>query len=102
MLTTPTSCLRIIAGGGAAVEEEEEAIATYYADNQRHRALVFRLPGDSYRVDVERLYEAEDAGGLVRGVFWSRLYGLTSYSDDLNRALQLAQENLRCGEGADH
>jgi hypothetical protein len=79
----------------------EEVVATYEADTGRHRARVFRLSSGAYRIDVERLYEAADAGGVVHGVFWSRLRGFTSYTDDGDRATELAQENLRNAQVAE-
>jgi len=76
----------------------EELIATYEAYTSRLRAQMFRLPKGAYRVDIEWLYQADDAGGVVHGVFWSRLRGFTSYTDNKVRAAELAQDNLR---GAD-
>jgi len=73
----------------------EEAVATYDAETGRHRARVFRMSSGAYRVVVERLLVADDAGGVVRGVFWSAISGFTSYTDDLERAAVLAKENLR-------
>jgi hypothetical protein len=83
---------------GAAVED---VVATYEADTGRHRARIFRLSTGAYRIDVERLYEADDAGGVVRGMFWSRLREFSSYTDDLEQAEALAQENLRCAQAAE-
>ena len=72
----------------------DEVIATFDADTGRHRARVFRLSSGVYRVEVERLYEADDAGGVVHGMFWSAIRGFTSYTDELARAESLAVENL--------
>ena len=49
-----------------------------------------------FRVDVEQLFDATDAGGLYRGQFWSVVIGLTSYADCVDRAIALAQENMQC------
>src|SRR5207248_1308692 len=84
--------LRRSAAEGALLEE---AVATFDAETGRHRARVVRMSSGGYRVVVERLYEADDAGGVVHGVFWSAVRGFTSYTDDLERAAALAQENLR-------
>ncbi len=79
----------------------EEVIATYDADTGRHRARVFRTSSGVYRVEVERLIDAVDAGGEKRGEFWSAIRGFTSYTDDLERAVTLAEESLRCGQAID-
>jgi hypothetical protein len=62
----------------------QEVVATYEAETGRHRARVFRLSSGAYRVEVERLYEADDAGGVVHGVFWSAIRGFSSYTNDLD------------------
>ena len=79
----------------------EELVAAYNAETGRHRARVFRMSGGSYRVEVERLMDATDAGGEKRGEFWSAIRGLTSYTDDPERAAAMAQENLRCGQATE-
>jgi hypothetical protein len=79
----------------------EEVVATYEADTGRHRARVYRLSSGAYRVDVERLDEADDAGGVVHGVYWAMLRGFTSYTDDRVRATELAEENLRNAQAAE-
>lgn len=75
-----------------------EVVLTLSSDSGRHRARVFKVAEGSYRIEVDRLIDATDAGGLKRGEFWSVLPGLTSYADSQERALMLAKENLRCGE----
>lgn len=79
----------------------EEAVATFDTEMRRHRARVFRMSSGGYRVDVERLYEEKDAGGVVHGVYWSTIHGFTSYTDDLERAAALAHENLRNAQVAE-
>jgi hypothetical protein len=54
-----------------------------------------------FRVDVERLIDATDAGGFKRGEFWSVVPGLTSFADSTELAIALAQENMRCAQAAD-
>ena len=64
--------------------------------NERIRACIHRLSPTTFRVDVEQLFDATDAAGVKRGEFWSVVTGLTSYADSEDRAIALAQENLRC------
>ena len=64
--------------------------------NERIRACIHRLSPTMFRVDVEQLFDATDAGGLYRGNFWSVVIGLTSYADSEDRAVALAQQNIRC------
>jgi hypothetical protein len=78
-----------------------EAVFTLDSETGRHRARVFRTASGAYRVDVERLIEALDAGGDRRGEFWSRIRGITSYADSLERAKQMATENLWCGQAVE-
>jgi hypothetical protein len=75
---------------------DTEDILTRVSQNGRVRARVQRIASNNYRVDVERLIEAVDAGGCRRGEFWSVVTGLTSYTDSEERAALLAEENLRC------
>jgi hypothetical protein len=86
-MTVDTGCDRMT---------EEVLVLTSHTG--RVRARVHRISPDDYRVDVERLVEAFDAGNQKRGEFWSVISGLTSYTDSEECAAALAEENLRCGE----
>jgi hypothetical protein len=79
---------------GAAVAD---VILILNSETGRHRARVVRISASLYRIEVERLIEALDAGGVRRGEFWSRVTGpgSTSYTDREERAAALAAENLR-------
>jgi hypothetical protein len=70
------------------------------SDTGRHRALVVKLSHSAFRIDVERRYDAIDAGGFKRGEYWAALSDWTSYADNLERAVELAVENIRCSEAA--
>ena len=76
----------------------EDVVLTLDSQTGRHRARVIRISASLYRIDVERLIEALDAGGCLRGDFWSAIRGATSYTDNQERAAALATEQLRCGE----
>ena len=78
-----------------------ESVATFHAVTGRHRARVFRLSNGVYRVEVERLLDGFDAGGVRRGEFWSTIPGISSYTDNLERASVLAEECLRCGQAVE-
>jgi hypothetical protein len=73
--------------------DERQIIAS---ENARIRASIFRVAPAMFRIDVERLVDAIDAFGQERGEFWSVISGLTSFVDSEERALQLANENMRC------
>jgi hypothetical protein len=79
----------------------DEVILTLQSDNGRHRAQVVKISDTAFRVEVERLMEAFDAGGFKRGEFWSSLNAWTSYTDNMERAAELAAENLRLGEACE-
>jgi hypothetical protein len=78
-----------------------EVVLTLDADTGRHRARVSRTSGGAYRVEVERLIQAYDAGGEWRGEFWSAIPGICSYTDSLERAAELAAEVLRAGQAVE-
>jgi hypothetical protein len=78
-----------------------DEILTLSSPSGRVRARVHLLSPGMYRVDVERLIDAFDAGDNWRGQFWSEIEGLTSYADNEARAADLAAQNLRCGLWAD-
>ena len=71
---------------------EDDLIVAAHSD--RLRVRIHSMPSGGFRVDVERLVEAEDAGGVVRGQFWSVQTGLTSYTDTYETARGLAIEKL--------
>ena len=75
-----------------------EVVLTIESNTGQHRARVVKLSDTAFRVEVERLTEAFDPGGMKRGEFWSPLNGCVTYADSLTRAAGLAAENLRNGE----
>jgi hypothetical protein len=77
-----------------------EIVQTVYSDTGRHRANVVKISRTAFRIDVERRHEDVDAGGYRHGYFWSHLSGWRSYADTLDRALELATENLRTSEAS--
>jgi hypothetical protein len=62
--------------------------------NEGYRAVVTQLSDLVFRVEVERLIESLDAGGVKRGEFWSVLSGSNSLTDSLESARNLAHEKL--------
>ena len=74
-----------------------QTVDTIYDNNGRVRARISFRPPNTYLVDVERLIDAEDAGGTKRSEFWSGIAGLSSVTDNEQRASELAQENFKCG-----
>lgn len=73
-------------------EPEDELIVA--AQSDQHRARIHAMPSGGFRVDIERLIDADDAGGAVRGQFWSAVVGLTSYADTQELARQLGTAKL--------
>jgi hypothetical protein len=84
---------RHASSGGGLLADERQIVGS---ENARIRARIFRLAPTMFRIDVERLVDAIDAFGQERGEFWSVISGLTSFVDSEERALQLANENMRC------
>jgi hypothetical protein len=78
-----------------------DAVLTLDADTGRHRARVFRLSEAVFRVEAERLVQDYDAGGEWRGAFWSAIPDIVSYTDNLERAAELAAESLRAGQAVE-
>lgn len=78
-----------------------EVVLTLDADTRRHRARVSRTSNGAYRVEVERLIQAYDAGGEWRDEYWSAIRGICSYTDNLERASELAAEALRTGQAVE-
>lgn len=78
----------------------EEVVLRIDADTGQHRAVIARASTGAYRIEVERLIDSFDAGGAFHGQFWSAISGLSSYTDDLDRAQALAEELLRVGQSA--
>ncbi len=78
-----------------------EVVQIVEGQTKRHRAQIIKISEQAYRVDVERLYDAHDADGIKRGEYWFTLKDWTSYTDSLDRALELADENIRISEYSD-
>ena len=66
-----------------------------HSKSDQIRARIHKLKSTGFRVDIERLIDADDAGGIKRGEFWSVVTGLTSYADTVEYAKLLAAENLK-------
>jgi hypothetical protein len=75
-----------------------EVVLTIHSVKGRHRSRVIKVSDTAFWVEVKRLIEAFDSGGCRRGEFWSPLNNWTSYADSVERAAELACENLRNGE----
>jgi hypothetical protein len=75
-----------------------EVILTIQSDSGRHRAQIVKLSDKAFRIDIERFFEGTDAGGVNRGNFWSPLNDWISYTDTLDRAAEIAVENLHNAE----
>jgi hypothetical protein len=73
-----------------------EVVQTVYSVTGRHRARIVKVSETTFRIDIDRQHEADiDDFGHNHGPFWSRFGGGMSYADTLDRALILAEENLR-------
>ena len=77
-----------------------EVILATESGTGRHRVRAERVSPAVFRVTVERLFDAVDAGGVKRGEFWSAVLGVTSYTDTAERAAELAADALRAAEAA--
>jgi hypothetical protein len=75
-----------------------EVVMTMESDSGRHRARVLKLTDRTYRIEVERLLDDIDANGFNHGEFWAPLNVWESYTDTLERAREVAAENLRNAE----
>ena len=78
-----------------------EVLLTLPSAAGHHRALVIKISNRVYRVEVEKLIEAFDAGGVGPGEFWFPLNDWLSLTDSLERAAELAAESLRNGTTCD-
>lgn len=77
----------------------DEVVSTITAEGGRLRALVVRRAAGGFRVEVERWREEwAPSYGLV-GECWSRVRAGLTFTDTLERADQLAREELRSAEG---
>ncbi len=77
-----------------------EVVRTVYSEAGRHRARIVRVSETAFRVDIDRQYDDIDAGGFNHGKFWSPLGDWWSYADTVERALEIAAENLRTSDAA--
>ena len=75
-----------------------EVLTTIQSDSGRYRARIVKISETAFRVEVDRLIEAFDAGGFKRGDFWSPFNDWKSYTDSVKRAAEIAAENLRNAE----
>jgi hypothetical protein len=72
-----------------------EIVRTIASECGQYRALVVRYDGGPFRVEVERWREewVPDHGKVGEG--WSRITEGATYADSLERATELAEEELR-------
>jgi hypothetical protein len=77
---------------GDRSDTDDELIVSAHSD--RLRARIHAMPSGGFCVDLEELIDAEDAGGMVRGTFWSKVVGETSYTYSMDLARQLAAAKL--------
>lgn len=78
--------------------EVTEVVPNIESASGRHRVRIVKLSGAAFRIDVERRFVAEDAGGLKLGECWAGLSGWMKYTDNLERAVELAAETIRWAE----
>ena len=72
-----------------------EVVRTIASACGRYRALVLRIDGGPFRVEVERWLEEWAPGYGKVGEGWSRLTQGVTYADTPERAAELAEEELR-------
>ena len=72
-----------------------EVVRTVASECSQYRALVLRFEGGPFRVEVERWREEWVSGYGKVGEGWSRVTQGATYADTLERATELAEEELR-------
>jgi hypothetical protein len=75
-----------------------EVVRYVLGESGYRRARIVKISNNAYRVDVERLYAGTDADGFNHGDFWAALNDWTSYTDTIERAIEIATENVRSSE----
>ena len=78
-----------------------EVVLTIESDSGRHRAQVVKVSEAAFRIDIFRQFDDFDAGGNWHGKFWSPWDQWRSYADSVERATEIAAENLRNSEASD-
>ena len=72
-----------------------EIIATIVGGGDDLRARVVRLGGGAFAVEVQRLFDATDAGGESNGQFWGTVGYPRSYFDSESQAAEFAVAVVR-------
>jgi hypothetical protein len=72
-----------------------EVVWTIASECGQYRALVLRFDGGPFRVEVYRWREEWAAGHGKVGEGWLRITEGATYGDTLERATELAEEELR-------
>ena len=85
---------------GGLVVAMSDVLRYVLGDSGYIRARIVKISDTAFRVDVERRYAGTDAEGFDHGDFWGVLNDWTSYTDTLERALEMATENIRSSEAS--
>jgi len=67
-----------------------EVVAIIAGATSDLRARVVRLAGGAFAVEVQRLFDATDAGGESHGQFWGTVSYPRSFFDSESRAAEFA------------